>query len=712
MTPVGTPRMRVQQAASLTTPPVTRRTLKNQTASLRTSAATRRTSEEQAASTMIPPDTPRKLWHQAASPMTPLDTRRKLWHQAVSPMTPPDTRRQLEGQVVSPMTPVDTRRMSEAQAASLRRQLMRDNYDYSHPEEEWKQPNGSARGDNTANVYYQKGAHYVPASEIAKSDSGAYSAEQDQNQPSGQREQDEPHEQDGRYEPDDQYEPPAGQQEQTRQYEHHAQREQYGQEEQNNQYTRPKKPTWSEQEQPGQPGQFHGQDQAQYEQQVERDRPSYAGADEPAARDGSEPKYAPEQRDADLARRHIDPQQAAYSPTYQMQREVYNPYGGGGQQARPFGDLRGNFKEQPARTFGDLRGNFEEQPARTSGDLRGNFKEQPARTFGDLRGDFKEQQPKPFRGLRRDPKEQYEQINAEGQLVPEGQADDKDYYREDQEAIDQQNISDSKDDGTSDYSQSKKQSREQYDAFGHTTRVQRLHHTGSPAARAPAQRGRDALNYRDPYQQPERSRFAPQGRNPYESPGLNHDAPRGSNHYEQQSRDQYARPSGNRYEPSGRDHYRPPQSARRPPQNARRPPLEHNISKKDLLYYMDDTRLRRRDDEMSPDVPDEEERPSLRRSAGPNRSRPTPSNPRAQSTERARKSFVITVAPGNVTYKLLTLKTRKGGRRRGERRIVEERGPGGVAIISLDHAPLPSFRLPRSRRQFMHNHHHAHHQPA
>ncbi|KAJ8707914.1 hypothetical protein PYW08_010280 [Mythimna loreyi] len=510
----------------------------------------------------------------------------------------------------SPMPPADARRMSERQAAALRRQLMKDNYDYSRSEEQRKHPNFSTKPENTANIYYQKGSHFLHASEVAKSNSDKYSAEHDQIEQSGQ------HEQNEQYEPTDKQ---LNQYEQPGQYEHQ-------------QDIQPNKPgpAWSEQQ-----TQFDGKDQEQYEAPVDHARPSYADADELPARDANEPR-SQDQRDIDLARRHINPQEAqAMAPN-----PSYVPYRGEEQRVKPFSDLRGDTK----------------------------------------------------------PQYDYEQNDAARQPAQD-QVENEDYNAEDQKAIDQQNISDSKDDEQSEYSQSKKQSRELYNEFGHTDRARGMrYYTKSPHARARAHRGRHSLNYNDPYDPPGRDHLAPPARHHYAQ-------------YAPPSRSQRARPAWN-HAPSARNHYRPPQSVRTAP-------LDHNISKKDLLYYMDDTQLRRHNNEMSVDVPDEEELPPPRPS---NSSRLTPSNPQARTvttraqnlpnTERVHKSIVVTVAPGNVTYKLLTVKTREGGRRRSQRRILEERGPQGVAIISLDHAPLPAFRLPRSRRQYMHDHLHSHRKPS
>ncbi|XP_049706020.2 uncharacterized protein LOC110383293 isoform X1 [Helicoverpa armigera] len=115
----------------------------------------------------------------------------------------------------------------------------------------------------------------------------------------------------------------------------------------------------------------------------------------------------------------------------------------------------------------------------------------------------------------------------------------------------------------------------------------------------------------------------------------------------------------------------------RPP-STRRPPRQHRVSKQDLLYYMDDDKLRRH-------------------------------NRAPAAAPRTPRSVLVTVAAGNVTYKLLTLGGAGGARRgAGARHVLEERAPRGVALISLDRAPLPAFRLPAARRQYMHEpHHHA-----
>ncbi|XP_022828727.1 glutenin, high molecular weight subunit PW212-like [Spodoptera litura] len=181
-----------------------------------------------------------------------------------------------------------------------------------------------------------------------------------------------------------------------------------------------------------------------------------------------------------------------------------------------------------------------------------------------------------------------------------------------------------------------------------------------------------------------------------------------------------------------------------PPQNKR----DHQISNKDLLYYMDDKQLRRNNiasDYQSFSAENEsDEQNSIDNSTHTNRahvnaSRVTPGGlapgragphranfsyvyangtklnvgrrmdmevnatvrPRLDHTKR---TFVVTVAGANVTYKLLTLKSHDQ-RRSGSRRFLEERAPHSVALISLDKAPLPAFRLPRMRRQYMHEPH-------
>ncbi|XP_075987842.1 uncharacterized protein LOC142984253 isoform X2 [Anticarsia gemmatalis] len=93
------------------------------------------------------------------------------------------------------------------------------------------------------------------------------------------------------------------------------------------------------------------------------------------------------------------------------------------------------------------------------------------------------------------------------------------------------------------------------------------------------------------------------------------------------------------------------------------------------------------------------------------------------------KQYVQQVRNSNVKYKLLKVKSAGKSRRAGAgdaggaRRFLQERGAEGVALISLDAAPFPQFRLPRERRQYMHEgrdprpplaehlpaHHHHHH---
>ncbi|KAH9630925.1 hypothetical protein HF086_018241 [Spodoptera exigua] len=193
-----------------------------------------------------------------------------------------------------------------------------------------------------------------------------------------------------------------------------------------------------------------------------------------------------------------------------------------------------------------------------------------------------------------------------------------------------------------------------------------------------------------------------------------------------------------------------PQHAGRTPGPPQQQKRDYQISKKDLLYYMDDTKLRRNniasDDQSSTDDESDQKknnhtldknghvkvsRSSNRVTSGrmaPSRTGPNRTNfsrvytkrtkvksarrgfntkstttlrPREKQTKR---TFVVTVSGANVTYKLLTMKTHDR-RRSGPRRFLEERAPDSVALISLDKAPLPAFRLPRTRRQYMHEIH-------
>ncbi|CAH0697694.1 unnamed protein product [Spodoptera exigua] len=194
-----------------------------------------------------------------------------------------------------------------------------------------------------------------------------------------------------------------------------------------------------------------------------------------------------------------------------------------------------------------------------------------------------------------------------------------------------------------------------------------------------------------------------------------------------------------------------PQHAGRTPGPPQQQKRDYQISKKDLLYYMDDTKLRRNniasDDQSSTDDESDQKKnnhsldknghvkvsrvTSNRVTSGrmaPSRTGPKRTNfsrvytkrtkvksarrgfntkstttlrPREKPTKR---TFVVTVSGANVTYKLLTMKTHDR-RRSGPRRFLEERAPDSVALISLDKAPLPAFRLPRTRRQYMHEIH-------
>lgn len=137
-------------------------------------------------------------------------------------------------------------------------------------------------------------------------------------------------------------------QEQAGQHGQQGQHGQYGPEDQPVQYIRSKGParSWSEQEHLQQQGQFDEQDRAQYEEQTDRAKSSYADADELTVRD-IQPQYPPDHRDANIARRHIElvtAREMAYNPSYHKQSDAFNTYQA--QSARPFSDLRGDFKEQ------------------------------------------------------------------------------------------------------------------------------------------------------------------------------------------------------------------------------------------------------------------------------------------------------------------------------------------------------------------------------
>ncbi|XP_045457430.1 uncharacterized protein LOC123667600 isoform X2 [Melitaea cinxia] len=82
---------------------------------------------------------------------------------------------------------------------------------------------------------------------------------------------------------------------------------------------------------------------------------------------------------------------------------------------------------------------------------------------------------------------------------------------------------------------------------------------------------------------------------------------------------------------------------------------DHVMSKKDLLYYIDDERF---------------------------------------DTEKSGTK-------STVKYKFL--KDRRQYRRSGQARLIQEENKEGVAIVNLDKGPFPELRLPNSRRQYMHD---------
>ncbi|XP_050358195.1 uncharacterized protein LOC126778567 isoform X2 [Nymphalis io] len=89
--------------------------------------------------------------------------------------------------------------------------------------------------------------------------------------------------------------------------------------------------------------------------------------------------------------------------------------------------------------------------------------------------------------------------------------------------------------------------------------------------------------------------------------------------------------------------------------------IELVVSKKDLLYYVDDEKLpwQKQDEKYY----------------------------RTEST---------------VKYKLL--KAKHQYRRSGQARLIQKEDKEGVAIVNLDKGPFPELRLPNSRRQYMHDH--------
>ncbi|XP_028159621.1 uncharacterized protein LOC114352285 [Ostrinia furnacalis] len=98
--------------------------------------------------------------------------------------------------------------------------------------------------------------------------------------------------------------------------------------------------------------------------------------------------------------------------------------------------------------------------------------------------------------------------------------------------------------------------------------------------------------------------------------------------------------------------------------------FDHVVSKNDLLYYMDDDRLREAALNTLEDV----------------------SGDLKASNDTGPKT----------KYKVLKVKSLHPNRRSlSQGRFIQEESPAGVALISLDGRPFPDFHLPRSRRQYM-----------
>ncbi|XP_045507724.1 uncharacterized protein LOC123703689 [Colias croceus] len=59
---------------------------------------------------------------------------------------------------------------------------------------------------------------------------------------------------------------------------------------------------------------------------------------------------------------------------------------------------------------------------------------------------------------------------------------------------------------------------------------------------------------------------------------------------------------------------------------------------------------------------------------------------------------------GSTTKKYKILKLKHKTRRSGLDHLIQEEGNDGIAIVNLGGGPIPEFRLPRSRRQYMPDH--------
>lgn len=242
---------------------------------------------------------------------------------------------------------------------------------------------------------------------------------------------------------------------------------------------------------------------------------------------------------------------------------------------------------------------------------------------------------KPFSNLRGNYKEQYGQNVAGNDMRPYDEmvsnakeSPDQGFILDEQDGFDQQDVSETQNDEVSDFSESKNEAKI-YNEFTmrSNTRANRLQYytTAPDETHSPSpHRAHSSLNYYDGN--------TPLYRSHNESPPLSN----------------------------------APSPHRAPP--PRRNVPNHNISKKDLLYYMDDSQLRRRNN-PSPEMPDEDQTandqlPSPQPSPGPSshtgwRGQPA-RNPALTEgelprTSRSLRSFVVTVSANNVTYKLLTV---------------------------------------------------------
>ncbi|RVE53915.1 hypothetical protein evm_001318 [Chilo suppressalis] len=104
-----------------------------------------------------------------------------------------------------------------------------------------------------------------------------------------------------------------------------------------------------------------------------------------------------------------------------------------------------------------------------------------------------------------------------------------------------------------------------------------------------------------------------------------------------------------------------------------------SVSNRDLLYYMDDKRMRRRGG--------------------------VDGNLMDSPTSIETDDYVDDVTNGATSkakYRVIKVKAADSSRRKmAYRRFVEARDSEGVSLFRLDNGPFPQFRLPRTRRQFM-----------